>query len=154
MTGSGVTGTMTMREDYGTTYNGQNADKATMTMNGAEGTSTIVMYTDPTSHASLGGTMTTTVNGQATTIPIPASSTGTASTQSNPMDTNANAALTSAGADSVTVPSGTYAATKYTMTDTSGGQGTVWVAPNVPVPVKYEGTYSGNTVDMELTGWG
>jgi hypothetical protein len=154
MTGSGMTGTTTMREDFGTTYNGQAADKTTMTVNGAEGASTIVMYMDHTSHASLGGTMTTTVNGQPTTMAIPASSSGTEGTTSNPMDSNSNAALTSAGADSVTVPAGTYAATKYTVTETDGSTGTVWIAPGVPIPVKYAGTSAGATVEMDLTGWG
>jgi hypothetical protein len=60
-----------------------------------------------------------------------------------------------AGADTVTVPAGTYACTKYTA-DAGGYKGTYWVAPNVPVPVKMETLDSSGelTGTMELVGWG
>lgn len=60
-----------------------------------------------------------------------------------------------AGAETVTVPAGTYACTKYTATDSSY-RGTYWVAPNVPVPVKMAMTDSKGEITgtMELVGWG
>jgi hypothetical protein len=66
-----------------------------------------------------------------------------------------NVALVNAGADTVTVPAGTYACTKYTVS--SGDyRGAYWVAPNVPMPVKMVMTDSKGEVtgSMELVGWG
>jgi hypothetical protein len=151
---------MKLREDFGITYNGQKANKATITTDttqaGTTTTSAIEMYMDPSNQASLGGHMTVTSNGAVISqMDLPASSSSSGNTgTSNVLVSNSGAKLTSGVPDSVTVPAGTYAATKYTVTNTDGSTGTVWVAPNVPVPVKYTGSSAGTTTEMVLTGWG
>lgn len=157
---AGTPTTMKLREDFGVTYNGQKANKATittdMTQDGATTTTAMEIYMDPSNQASLGGHMTTSQNGQVISqMDLPASNASSGSTgSSNVLVSNTGATLTSGVPDSVTVPAGTYAATKYTMTNTDGSTGTVWVAPNVPVPVKYTGSSSGTTTETDLTGWG
>jgi len=162
-TGSGTSSTMDMREDYGVSYQGTTANEATVTMNNTEdGTvTTMVMnsYSNPSTGAILGGHETMSTNGQVvmdTAIPSTAASatiTPGESTQ-NPIQAYGGATLTNAGTESVTVPAGTFTATKYTWTSTDGTTGNVWIAKNVPIPVKMTSTVQGNTVAIVLTGWG
>ncbi len=142
---------MKMREDFNVDYQSAKANKVTMTMDtnsgGTAATTLITTYMDPTSGSSLGGHMTMSSGGQVLMdqdIPAgPAASTspGTPSSQ-DPLQTYGGSTLTSAGAESVTVPAGTYAATKYTWTS-ADGSGTVWVAPSVPLPVKMTSNAAG-----------
>ena len=68
--------------------------------------------------------------------------------------------LTEAGTDPVTVPAGTYPdAVKYTARFSDGTPITFWVAPDVPVPVRYD--FPDKYLDgidpfrsYELAGWG
>lgn len=85
--------------------------------------------------------------------PSAAASTSPGASTENPLTSYSGSPVTNVGTESVTVPAGTYTATKYMFTS-SGSTGTVWVAPNVPVPVKMSSTASGYTTDMVLTGWG
>ncbi len=62
--------------------------------------------------------------------------------------------LTGAVPDTVSVPGYTGAATRYTWNATDGNTGNVWVAPNVPLPVKMDGGTAGSAFTMELVGWG
>ncbi len=159
-TSAGTPTTMKIREDFGVTYNGQKANKASITTDstqaGTTTTTAIEMYMDPSNQASLGGHMTTSSNGVVISqMDLPASSASIGSTNSsNALVSNSGATLSSGVPDSVTVPAGTFAATKYTVANTDGSTGTVWVAPNVPIPVKYTGSSSGATTEMVLTGWG
>lgn len=134
------------------TYNGQPAIEMKATMKSSEGTTTDSdIYYDSAMNSVLGGTMTMTVNGQTTTINIPASQLNQASA------TNFNKArsLTFEGIEPVSVPAGTYpAASKYSSTD-NGSTMTFWSAPGVPVPVQMTATTSsGGSVKSELVGWG
>jgi outer membrane lipoprotein-sorting protein len=80
---------------------------------------------------------------------------GNLDTASQTASGGSNVAIVNAGAETVTVPAGTYACTKYTASDSSY-RGTYWVAANVPVPVKMSMTDSKGEVtgSMELVGWG
>ena len=152
--------TVTIKWDTNVNYNGQNADMTTVTMNDPRtGTSgTEVMYLDHATHKQfLGGNITEMKNGQVayqTNLP------STSNAPPIPLDlTNTSysgaSTLTNEGSDSVTVPAGTYTATKYMLTQTNGNPATVWMAANVPIFLKWEGnTSSGVTTDMELMGWG
>jgi len=153
--------TMKIREDFNVDYQGKTANKATINMDmnssGSATNDVITSYMDASSGATLGGHMTMTTNGQvvldqdigasasASTTP------GMASTE-NPLTTFQGTTVTSSGTESVTVPAGTYMATKYTWTS-GNTTGTAWVASGVPVPVKMTSSSSGATMDMELTGW-
>lgn len=155
------TSNMKMRFDYNVDYKGQNADKFSMNIETKQGDTTTTMvtesYTDKSGN-SLGGHMKTMQGGQVIyemDIPASSGSTGSSgtSTGTNPLSTNTGASLTGLGADTVTVPAGTFACTKYSWGG-SGSTGTVWVAPNVPIPVKMESKSGDTTISMELTGWG
>jgi hypothetical protein len=66
------------------------------------------------------------------------------------MDADFNTRLVNAGPDSVTVPKGTFACTKYTVTD-GNVVSTYWISPNVPLPVKMISVQDGKqTMSMEL----
>jgi hypothetical protein len=151
-----------MRQDYNVDYNGKMANKVTLNMNmgaGASASTTVMTsYSDPSTGATLGGHMKMTAGGQTIidkdiepSSAAPSAAPGV-STES-PLTSYQHTSITSAGTESVTVPAGTYVATKYTW-GSGGNTGTVWVAPNVPVPVKMTSTSSGYTTNMELTGWG
>jgi hypothetical protein len=153
---------MDLRENYGVNYQGTTANEAIVTMNttesGAAMTMVLTSYTDASTGATLGGHETMTSNGQVvmdTAIPPSAASATTTpgiSTQ-NPLQTYGGATLTNAGTESVTVPAGTFTTTKYTWTN-ANVTGNVWVAQSAPIPVKMESSSQGNTIDIELTGWG
>ncbi|HTX43805.1 MAG TPA: hypothetical protein VMC61_03690 [Methanocella sp.] len=158
---SGTSSTMKMRQDLNVDYSGKKANKVTLNMDAGSGASAmneaITTYTDVSTGATLGGHMKITSGGQVIMDKdieagaAPSTSPGT-STQ-NPLATYQGMSITNAGSESVTVPAGTYVATKYTWTS-GGTTGTVWVAPSVPVPVKMSTSSSGTTMNMELTGWG
>jgi len=71
-----------------------------------------------------------------------------------------NTSLTDEGTESVTVPVGTFPdARKYIGKFHDGTPITFWVAPGIPVPIRYE--YSNKYLDgidplqvFELKGWG
>lgn len=149
---------MKMRMDYGVTYNGKAADKCTIssdiTQDGQTITTVTESYVDKAGN-SLGGHIKAMQGGQVLyEMDIPASSGGSGtSTVENPLSTNTGAALTNVGQETVTVPAGTYACTKYAWS-ASGGSGTIWVSSGAPLPVKAESVVSGGTMTMELNGWG
>ena len=65
------------------------------------------------------------------------------------------AKLVNAGTETITVPAGTFTCTKYTVTDSDmKGTSTFWSSPKAPVPVKFSAGTEGETMNMELTGWG
>ncbi len=69
------------------------------------------------------------------------------------MEADFSTSLVSAGPASVTVPMGTYACTKYTVTD---GEitSTYWLAPNVPLPIKMTQEQNGALMtSMELVDY-
>ena len=155
---SGIKATMTMREDLNVDYQGGKANKITMNMDmGSGSTMNMISYMDPSSGSTLGGHMTMTANGQILMdqdLQPGASPTATAGVStSNPLMSYEGTKVTKSGIEAVTVPAGTYTATKYTW-DNGGATGTAWVAPNVPIPVKVAYSSSDTTVDMQLTGWG
>ena len=71
-----------------------------------------------------------------------------------------NMTLADGGTESVTVPAGSYPdARKYTGKFRDGTPITFWIAPGVPVPIRYE--FSNKYLDgedpfqsYELKGWG
>jgi predicted phage tail protein len=151
---------MTMREDFNVDYQGKKANKVTLNMDMGAGDSAmnIISYMDASTGASLGGHMQMTAGGQVLMdqdIEPGASATATpggVSTE-NPLLSFQGTSMANSGTESVTVPAGTYVATKYTW-GSGGNTGTVWVAPNVPVPVKMSYASASSTTNMELTGWG
>ena len=149
MTVSGQQMTTTIRTEKSTgTYKGASATHYKNTMTSAMSTSVTDIYYDSSMNI-LGGTTTTTVQGKDYTMEIPAEQLKTQSGPSFEKQTT----LIYQGPDSVTVPAGTYAAGKY-LASTDGGAVTYWVAPNVPLPVKYSiGTPAGE-MSAELKGWG
>ncbi|HTY91854.1 MAG TPA: hypothetical protein VMC84_11825 [Methanocella sp.] len=157
----GTSTTSDLRWDYNIDYNGHKANKATMNMNmgtsDSATTEVITSYTDVASGATLGGHIKMMTGSQVVLdqdIQPGASATTTpgASTE-NPLTTYQGTSVTKIGTESVTVPAGTYTATKYTWTSGSN-TGNVWVAPNVPIPVKMSYSAASSTTDMELVGWG
>lgn len=69
------------------------------------------------------------------------------------MSPDFNTRLTSAGIESVTVPKGTFASTKYTIT-TGNIIETYWIAANVPLPIKITQVQDGKLVmSMELVDY-
>ena len=69
---------------------------------------------------------------------------------------SSEAQLVNKGPDTITVPAGTFACTKYSVTMNNGGgmaTETFWSSPQVPVPVKFTSTDNGKTIAYELTGW-
>ena len=148
-------GTGTEKFEMGVTYNGQTADKMTMTSTMTQDSSTIdsliEIYTS--NGKTLGGHMQSKMDGNVISdTPIQASE--STSSSSDPAGKYGSSALTSATIDPVTVPAGIYpTATRYTITDTSGTVGSVWVASGVPVPVKYVVGTGDSEVTMELNSW-
>ncbi|WAC04879.1 MAG: hypothetical protein OS112_10560 [Methanoregula sp.] len=122
-------------------------------------------YYDPFSDRFLGGTETSTIKGTAKpSIDIPAY-------QNNREDRpggflgimpfgEMNITLTCSGTEPVTVPAGTYPDTRKCVGSFKDGTPiTFWIAPGVPVPVRYEFPYTcQDGVDpfnsYELKGWG
>lgn len=64
-----------------------------------------------------------------------------------------DAVLVNEGPETVTVPAGTFACTRYSVTQ-DGGSNTFWSSPQAPMPVKFTATVEGDTATYELTGWG
>ncbi len=155
--GEGTTNSK-IKMEYNVDYKGQQANRMTITMDMSEGGTTMTtvteMYVDK-SNNNLGGHMKTMQGSQVIfEQDIPASSSsGGATTASDPFGTSSGAALTGAGAESVSVPAGNFACTKYTYS-ASGTTGTVWVSPSVPLPIKMESRSEYGTMTMELAGWG
>ena len=147
-------GTSNMREDFGVTYNGAKANEVSITSNMSGGMTSIMQIYSDASGNTLGGHMKTMQNGQVLyESDIPASSVNSSMTvSSNPIASTGNVAMTTVGTESVTVPAGTYTATKYTYTMDSASE-MVWAASGVPVPVKMESSAGGQTTTMELVGW-
>lgn len=161
-TSGGTPTTMKMREDFKVDYQGKTANKVTITMDSTSSGSTtsteITTYMDTANSATLGGHMTMKTDGTVVMdqdIPASAAASTTPSTGStqNPLQTYQDSSMTNSGTESVTVPAGTYTATKYTWTS-GDATGSAWVASSVPLPVKITSSSSGTTMDMELTGWG
>jgi hypothetical protein len=161
VSGTDTPTTMKMKQEFNVDYNGKTAEKTTMNSETKDGSDTTVMsmvyYSDKGGN-SLGGHYKITVNGEVlmeSDLMAGQTSAGTGSeaTTSDPFETYNGASLTSAGADTVTVPAGTFACTKYTLAE-ADGSGTVWVSSQAPVPVKYQGKSGSETFSMELTGWG
>ena len=155
-----ITGSMTMRADLNVDYQGKKANKYTINMDEGSGNSmNITTYSDATTGASLGGHTKMVASGQV--IMDEDTPAGSAAPTSTPGMSSSEdlfsaykgVSVLSKGTESVTVPAGTYTATKYEMTD-GNGTGTVWVDSSVPVPVKFSSTAAGHTMNMELTGWG
>ncbi len=148
---------MTERWDFNVNYNGQNADEVTGTgnypSNGDTGnTFEFMNHTDHKQY--LGGNMSVMKNGKVVyqglmtskLIEIQSILDLTNSTYSGPHT------VTYGGMETVTVPSGTYTATKYTY---NGNYNlTIYMDPSVPVPVKVEAVSTDGTIyDIELMGW-
>jgi hypothetical protein len=153
--------TMDLREDFNVDYQGSKANKMSMSMemkeDGSATSMDYVFYMD-TSGNSLGGHYKIMLDGSVlmeADLPAGETSAGSSglSTSSNPLTTEVDASLTSAGADTVAVGAGTFVCTKYTVS-TKDGSGTVWISPTVPIPVKYETKDDGTNFVMELSGWG
>jgi len=159
--GSGVTtagSTMTERWDFNVNYNGQNADKVAGTgnypSNGLTGT-TIDLMNHSNHKQLLGGNLTVMKNGnviyQGDITPhlreLESLLDLTNSTYSG------SHTVTYGGTETVTVPLGTYTATKYMYYGDYNL--TIFVDPKVPVPVRVDAVSpSGTTYDVELMGWG
>lgn len=155
----GTSTSMVMREDFNVDYQGKKANKVTLDMDMGAGNSTmnVISYMDASTGATLGGHMKMTAGGQVIIdqdIEPGASPSATPGVSTeNPLVSFEGTSVTKSGTESVTVPAGTYTATKYTWKKGSD-TGNVWMAPNVPVPVKMAYSSSGSTMNMELTGWG
>ncbi|CAJ36525.1 hypothetical protein [Methanocella arvoryzae] len=68
---------------------------------------------------------------------------------------SSTAKIVNVGTETVTVPAGTFVCTKYSVTDSDmEGTSYFWSSPQAPLPVKYSTTVEGQTMDMELVGWG
>lgn len=148
----GTTTTMNIKTERSTgDYKGTPAIHMKMTMTTSSGMTTVSdIYYDTSMKNVLGGTMTTTMNGQTYTTDIPASQLQTMKSSGFTGDYS----MTYAGIEPVTVPAGTYAtANKYTASR-EGTDTTYWVATGVPVPVKYTSSSSQGSSTSELVGWG
>ncbi len=145
-----------IRTDFGVTYNGTKANRYNETMhmvfNNSTMTTVTELYTNPSTGDILGGHMKIMMDDNVTEQDMPATK-GTGQGSQDPILSLGNNSLTSAGSESVTVPAGTYTAAKYTWTDVTG-TGTVWMAPNVPVPVKMLYSMQGTAMELDLNGWG
>jgi len=126
-------------------------------------------YLDASTGRYLGGTLKTSIKGVAQPPDeYPADDSGSTSQTGTgiggwmgftPFD-ELNIPLTGQGTESITVPAGVYPYTqKYTGKFDDGTPITIWVAPGVPVPVRYE--FPNKYLDgkdpfevFELTGWG
>jgi hypothetical protein len=151
---------MTLREDFNVDYKGSKANKTSMTLGDMDGSGTSMFYefyVDGSGN-SLGGHYKVMVNGNVMAeddLPAGETSAGSTgfSTSSNPFVSESDASIKSTGAETVTVPAGTFACTKYTI-ETGDGSGTVWISSSAPIPVKYESKMTDTDFVMELTGWG
>lgn len=142
-------------------YKGVTASRlrATMEMSTGNGKATIVYdkYFNPVTGETLGGHMSTTMNGQvAGEQDLSADEAGS---PKNPLEAYGNTRLTPDGTGTIIVPAGPFEATKYTGTSTVAGTaekatGSVWLTPNVPVPVKVCISGQSGVTNMELMGWG
>jgi hypothetical protein len=74
-------------------------------------------------------------------------------TQANPNQVSSDEQVTCSGDESVTVPAGTFTATKCTVTTTQGGSETVWVVKNKFL-VKMQTTANGQSMEMDLNSYG
>ncbi|HMK47854.1 MAG TPA: hypothetical protein VK436_14635 [Methanocella sp.] len=155
-------GSMIMRTDLNVDYQGKKTNKYTMNMDMGSGSSmNITTYSDAATGTSLGGHMKMMTNGQVITdedLPAgsaaPTSSPGISiSGNEDPFLAYKGLSISNKGTESVTVPAGTYTATKYEWTD-GNSTGTAWVDSSVPIPVKISFVANGQTTNMELTGWG
>jgi phospholipase C len=149
----GKTTTMDMKTERSTgNYQGKSAIHYTITETSSADNFNMVFdtYADPSSYAILGGTMTTTFNGQKTTTaisPIQIS-------QQAVTNFEKAAPLTFAGTEPVSVPAGSYpAANKYTRT-VNETTITHWSASGIPVPVKTITSFPSGSITSELVGWG
>ena len=145
-----------VRADFGVNYNGTKANRynetAQMVFNNNTTTTASVIYMNPSTGDTLGGHTKIMMNGNVTESDMPAMKNMGMGSQ-DPILSSGNNSLTSAGSESVTVPAGTYMAAKYTWKDATG-TGTIWIAPNVPVPVKMLYSIQGIAMEMDLEGWG
>lgn len=149
MSGTGKTLTTTVRTEKSTgTYKGATAIHYKNTMTSEMGSSVTDIYYDNAMNV-LGGTVTTVVEGKSYTMEIPASQ---LKSQGGPTFEK-QTTLTYIGPDQVTVPAGSYTAGKYSAS-TDAGAVTYWVAPGVPLPVKYSMGMQGSDISAELKGWG
>ena len=149
---------MTQQWNFNVNYNGQNADEVigtgTYPSNGDTGTT--AEYVSHSDHSQvLGGNMTVSKNGN---VIYQGDITPSLIEFQSLLDmTNSSYSgehtVTYGGTQSVTVPSGTYTATKYMYTGNYNL--TIYTAPGVPIPVKVTAVSpSGTIYDTELTGWG
>jgi len=153
-----------IRADLGVNYNGTTADKYNMTMANMvilNNTTSMIMeeYVDHSTGRVLGGRMVVNLNGNVTETSMPPTSAGQGMGTGMSVDmlnVSGNSTLTAAGSESVTVPAGTFTATKYTWKDgtTTGGVGYIWIASGVPIPVKEMYSLQGVASEMDLEGWG
>jgi len=125
--------------------------KNTMVLTGQGFTIITDIYYSTSFDTILGGTVTTIMNGQTTTTPIPPdqlrSYAGSANFQKE-------TTLVYQGTETITVPAGTFLTKRYTAS-VDNGTATYWIADGVPVPVKYYILSSdGSDVTAELEGWG
>jgi hypothetical protein len=73
-------------------------------------------------------------------------------TQQDPNQVSSDAKVTCSGDESVTVPAGTFTATKCTVTS-NGGTETVWVVKDKFL-VKMQGSANGQSMEMDLNSYG
>ncbi|HMK46168.1 MAG TPA: hypothetical protein VK436_06040 [Methanocella sp.] len=161
---SGQSGSMKIRADMGVNYNGTTADKYNMTMANVvilNNTSSMIMeeYVDHSTGNILGGRMVMNMNGNVTenSIQPMSSSRGLGTdTSTDMLNIAGNSTLTATGSESVTVPAGTFTATKYTWKDNTAADsvGYIWIASSVPIPVKEMYSSKGTTSELDLKGWG
>jgi hypothetical protein len=150
---------MNMKIEYAKeTYNGVPAKRSKMEMKMAEqDTITIVdVYTAESDGRTLGGHMKMVVGGQTLfDQDIPAEQTGSYSGQdpTYTTETGEDYKLPAGTVDTVTVPAGTFVCTKYSV-DSKDAKQSWWVAPNVPLPVKFASESANMQMTGELVGWG
>ena len=147
------TTTMDMKTEQSTgTYQGKSAIHNTITVTSSADNYNVVYdsYADPSNYAILGGTMTTTFNGQKTTTDIPPIQIS----QQAATNFEEAAPLTFDGTEPVSVPSGSYpAANKYTRT-VNETTISYWSVSGIPVPVKIISNFPSGSITYELVGWG
>lgn len=64
------------------------------------------------------------------------------------------AQLTQVGPDTITVPKGTFACTKYTVTMSDGSTASFWASSQAPVPIQYTFNSQGIQATMKLVDYG
>ena len=125
--------------------------KNTMVLTGQAITIITDIFYSTSFDAILGGTVTTIMNGQTITTPIPANQLQTYAGNAN---FQKESILVYQGTETITVPAGTFVTKRYTAS-IENGTATYWVADGVPVPVKYYIlSNDGSDVTAELEGWG